>query len=208
MLRRFLFGALVVSLASLATAGVPDLNTSTASIDPAADGANVFVVPNATGAAFTEAKVQQGGGGNVTVDATITVTLRDTQGNLIFGYPFEDMWLETDGGGLAYCEGGTVADGSTDVNGETEWVNPLAGGGNSFGEFTQVYVAGSPLAQTLNITYNSADINGDLQINLTDVNLFTPMLTGYDQEGDYNNDGSVNLTDVNLFVPAIGTGCN
>ena len=101
MLRRFLLGALVLSLASFAVAGVPDLNASTATFDPSAEGASIYVVPNGTGAAFTEAKAP----GGATVDATITVTLIDTAGDPIFLYPFEDLYLQTSGGGLVACQG-------------------------------------------------------------------------------------------------------
>ncbi|MBD3220168.1 hypothetical protein GF314_02920 [bacterium] len=204
MLRRFLLGALVVSLASMAWAGVPDLDNSTAVIDAAADGASVYVLPNGTGSAFTEAFAA----GGTTVDATITLTLVDTQGLPIFLYPFEDLWLDTTGGNFAYCEGGTVADQSTDEDGITTWTNPLNAGGSSEGFQTQVFVAGAPLSGGLNITYNSADMNGDLLVNLSDIVPFTQTLSAYDYSGDFNNDGIINLSDIVRFTPGIGTSCN
>lgn len=205
MLRRFLLGALVLSVASLATAGVPDLGLSTASIDPAANGASIFVLPNGAGIGFDEAFAA----GAVVVDATITLNLVDTNGDAIFGYPFEDMWIATSLGGLVGCEGGVAADASTDINGETTWSNPLAAGGNSFGETTQVIIAGNALSGAgLDLTFNSADMNGDLEVNLTDIASFTPMLATYDYDGDFNNDGVINLSDIARFTQGIGVSCN
>jgi len=205
MLRRFLLGALVLSVASLAWADVPDLNNSTATIDPTAANASIFVLPNGAGTGFDEAF----GAGGAEVDATITLMLVDTQGDPIFGYPFEDLWLETSGFSLAYCEGGSAADGSTDINGEATWSNPLAAGGNTLGETTQVYVAGAPLAGAgVPLTFNSADMNGDLLVNLSDIASFTPMLNSYSYSGDFNNDGVINLSDIARFTQGYGTGCN
>jgi hypothetical protein len=204
MLRRFLLGALVLSLASFAVAGVPDLNASTASIDPSAAGASVFVVPNGTGAAMTGAFLP----GGASVDATISLTLIDTEGNPIFQYPFEDLWLATSGGSLNFCDGGTAADASTDINGQTTWSNPLAAGGSTMGETAQVIVAGVPLAGAgLNIIFNSSDMTGDLAVNLSDIGAFTPLLGGSAYEGDFNYDGEVGLSDIARFVPTIGSGC-
>lgn len=204
MLRRFLLGALVLSLASFAVAGVPDLNASTASIDPSAQGASVFVVPNATGSPLTSAFLPGGG----VVDATISLTLIDTEGNPIFQYPFEDLWLATSGGGLVFCDGGTAADQSTDINGQTTWSNPLGAGGNTAGETAQVYVAGVPLAGAgLNVVFNSSDLNGDLAVGISDIAAFTPLLNTSSFEGDFNNDGAVDLSDIGRFVPTLGASC-
>jgi hypothetical protein len=203
-----LLGILVVSLASLAWAGVPDLVESTAAIAPEAVGASMFNTPNANGSPFTAAF---GGGGFV--DATITLTLIDTEGLEIFLYPFEDLWLESSGGGLAFCSGGTVADASTDELGQTTWTNPLAAGGYSPGETTVIMVAGAPLTTQLDITYNSADINGDLVVNLPDIVAFTQLLGGdYNTHpkyaGDFNNDDQINLPDIVRMTGGIGTSCN
>ena len=204
MLRRFLLGIMVLSLASLAWAGVPDLSLSTASIDPAADGASVFIIPNGQGASFDQAVLP---GGNI-VDATITLELLDTDGNAIFGYPFEDMWIETTGGTFTPCAGNATADASTDEMGMTEWQLPLTAGGNSAGEQVVVYVAGSPLAGGgINLTFNGPDMNGDLEINISDIGTFTPMIGTDTYEGDFNYDGTVNISDIGLFTPGIGTSC-
>lgn len=205
MLRRFLLGALVLSVASIAWAGVPDLALSQAVIDAAAVGATVYVLPNGAGPGFDSASAAGGG----SVDATITLTLLDDQSDPIFGFPFEDLWLETSGGGLVSCPGGVTADGSTDIDGVTTWSNPPAAGGVSVGETTKVYVAGSALTGAgLDLVFKSADMNGDLVVNLSDIVVFTPMLTSYNEAGDYNNDGDVDLSDIVRFTPGIGASCN
>ena len=57
-------------------------------------------------------------------------------------------------------------------------------------------VAGAAFNSTLNLIYNSTDMNGDLLVNLTDVALFIPLLGSTSYEADYNFDGIVNLTDM------------
>lgn len=209
MLRRFLLGILVVSLASMAWAGVPDLNNSTVTT-AAAGSASVYVVPNGSGASFTEAYDAAG----ATVDATITLTLIDTNGDPIYLYPFSDLWLETSGGGLAYCSGGTTADASTDEMGQANWANALAAGGYSAGETAVVMVAGSPVAGGgVNVTFNSPDINGSLNIDLSDIVAFTALVGGDFSTnplyaGDFNNDGIINLSDIVRVSTAVGAVCN
>ena len=110
------------------------------------------------------------------VDATITVTLLDAGGLPIFLYPFEDMWLETSMGGLVPCNGGTVADGSTDINGVATFSGALFAGGYSDrtgGEKCQVIINGSALiGSDLDILFNSSDIDGNGLHDLADINLF------------------------------------
>ena len=142
------------------------------------------------------------------MDATITVTLVNAVGDPIQGYPYDDIWLETTEGGLVSCTLGSAPEGSTDANGQTSWTLPLAAGGCSEGEGLQVYVAGAPLQMApIDLTVNSADMNGDLEINLTDISLFTQSLATYSYAGDFNFDGSINLSDVARFAAAIGGWC-
>lgn len=204
MLRRFLLGIMVVSVASLAWAGVPDLDQCTATTGTT--GASVYNVPNGGGTPFTQAFANAGG----VVDATIEVTLVDGGGAPIFAYPFEDLWLDVSTTNpttnFAFCNGGTVADAATDTDGKAEWADPLLAGGSSGGETTLIYVAGTAIPGiALPITYNSADLNGDLVANLTDVVEFKTLLdndpTNY--AGDFNNDGIINLSDVVLFAPPV-----
>ncbi len=76
-----------------------------------------------------------------------------------------------------------------------------------------IMVAGAPLTTELPITYNSADINGDLLVNLSDIVAFTQLLGGDFSThplyaGDFNNDTLINLSDIVRMTGGIGTGCN
>jgi len=202
MFRRFLLGIAVLSLASVAWAGVPDLNLSTAVT--AAPGSSVFSLPSGAGAPLASARAFGGG----VVDATITLTLVDSSGDPIFLYPFDDMWLESSDDGLVYCSRGTAADGSTDIDGQTTWATALqAGGHTTDGAVCLVMIAGAPLATTLDLRFNSADINGDLVVDLVDVSLFAPQVIGAGSySGDFNFDGIVDLVDVSIFAPVVIVG--
>jgi hypothetical protein len=205
MLRRFLLGIMVVSLAATAWANVPDPAKCTVAIDPGAAGASIFNVPNGTGAPFTGARLL----GATIVDATITLTVVDEFFDPIFQYSFEDLWLQSELGGLKYCAAGTQADGSTDINGQTTWVTPLeAGGFTAPGEEIVVMIGGQPMSVTVNLKFNSADISGDLVVNLTDVSAFAAVLFGaYDYSADYDHSGAVNLTDVSFLASGLGAAC-
>lgn len=197
---------IVMSLAVAATAtNIPDPAISFYEIDSAAVGASIFVVPDGSGVPLTEA-FQPGG---TEVDATITATLLDYYGNPIVGYPHEDVWLMTADDGLVACPGGTNPDGPSDVNGQVFWQAPLRAGGMSDVEAVHVYVAGTPLyGAPLELRFNSADINGDLAVDLTDIVLFAQVLSGYDYVVDFNYDGTVNLSDIARFVPVLGAVCD
>jgi hypothetical protein len=207
-----LLGIMVVGMASLAWAGVPDLNLSSAEIMAGSDGASVYSLPNGNGSGLDEAFLA----GGAVVDATITVQLIDTNTDPIFLYPFEDLWMETSLANLSFCSGGTVADASTDVNGETTFSNPIAGGSytDPTTERMLVMVAGAPIAGGgVDVQFNSPDISGDLVVNLTDIVAFTQLLGGDTSShplfaGDFNNDGTINLSDIVRFTPGIGANCN
>ena len=197
---------LMVSAASLATAGVPDPALSTAVrtyVGP--ETAVMFNIPNGGGNAFTAASILGG-----TVDATITLTLLDGGGFAIANYPFEDCWIESADSGLSACTGGSTADFNTNAAGVTAWVTPLAAGGSSEA-LTVVMVAGSALSSGagLAISHNSADINGDGSVNLTDVPLFAgDFYGGADPfRSDFAYDGLVNLSDVVKLAQALGASC-
>lgn len=205
MIRSLTLAMVMLGTAGVAVGGIPDLSLSTATIAPEANGASVFVVPDGSGQPFTEARAP----GGAVVDATITLTLIDTQGDPIFLYPREDLWLETSLDGLVSCDGGASADHATDVDGRTTWSQPLGAGGNSDGEVVHVYIAGAHLnGPGLNLIFNSADINGDLVIDLSDIAAFTPMLFTDNIDGDFNHDGVVDLSDVARFAQVNGAICN
>lgn len=131
MLRRNFSGLMVcimcLGAASLSLAGQPDHSMSFYATASGTAEVSVFCAPDGGGKALTEAKLEAGG----EVDATITLTVNDATGAPIFLYPFEDMWLETSAGGMVPCNGGTTADFSTDINGETTFSAALYAGGYS-----------------------------------------------------------------------------
>ena len=196
---------LIVGAASLAMAGVPDVTQCEAS--RAYTGPERVVLMNApdgNGKSFTEA-VKVGGG---TVDATITLIVRDGAGVPIANYPFEDCWLESVDGGMVACLGGTTADASTDVNGMTQFQNPLLAGGWSLAD-TRVLINGNNLPNDVGVAYNSPDLNGDGGVNLTDVQIFAGdfFSAAYAFRADLFFDNTVNLSDLPRLAAAIGAEC-
>jgi len=199
---------LILGSASLAMAGVPDLQLSIAT--GPAEACVLYNLPNAAGNPFTDAVAVVG---FATVDATISLTLNDGLGQPINLFPFEDLWLESSLGGLAACTGGTAADASTDALGMTQWQNPLAAGGAAApgSEVTVVMVNGAALTSNagLPIAHNSADINADGQVNLSDVQLFAADFydVSYHFRSDFAFDGDVNLSDIVPLAQAMGGAC-
>lgn len=212
MVRRKLVGlfvcSLVMGIASMAVAGIPDLTLSTATT-AAVSQVSVYTLPNGSGKALTQAKAL---GSTTPVNATITLTLKDGNGDPIFLYPSEDLWLETSLGNLKHCAGGTVADFSTNALGVTTFSNPILGGKQSnrvSAEKTIVLVSGSPLSgNQLDILFNSPDIDGNLTVNLSDAVTYVQDATStYNYRSDYFYDGTINLSDAVLFAQGIGAGC-
>jgi hypothetical protein len=202
MLRRnapvFVTVALLGLMASVAYANIPDLELSTASV--ATPGTVLFNRVDGNGSAFTAA---YGG------DATITLTLVNYLSDPLPNYPAEDLWLETSGGGLVACTDGTIADGPTDAFGHTQWQQPMAAGGCSIGETVNVMVAGQSLTQAgMQLEFVSADLTGDLLVNLADLSTFTAAYVNtYSACADMFFDGVMNLSDLSLFANSYGKVC-
>jgi hypothetical protein len=196
--------AVFTALPLLALAGVPDVYECEVSIAYSGPGTpSMMNVPNGNGFAFTEARDEEG---NV-VDATITLYIRDSQGVPIMNYPAEDTWLDTEDNGLVTCTSGSVSDLNTDFDGMTQWVNPLFAGGYSQAP-VRVLINGVELPTTLDLDFNSPDINGDLVVNLADVALFTGCyFNAYCYAADYDNNGALNLSDLSYFAEHIGATC-
>jgi hypothetical protein len=165
----------------------------------------LMVVPDRSGPAFTQARLPWG----QIEDATITLRLLSAAYDPIEGFPREDMWLESRDGGLALCQGGTIADSNTDANGLATWSRPPAAGGHSEA-MTDVLVNGSvpELATGVRVSYNSPDINGDLVVNLTDVQMFSAdFYAAYAFRSDFYRDGTLNLSDIVPLSRAAGAVC-
>jgi hypothetical protein len=188
--------------ASVAVAEIPDLDLSTATIAPAANGSVLYNRINGAGYAFTQAHLPNGS----PVDATITLTLVNYLGNPLPNHVAEDFWLETSGGSLAFPANGTIADAATNAAGQTVWQQPLVAGGCTLGETVIVMVEGQPLNQSgINLAFVSADNNGDLVVNLADLSTFASGYTGsYNGCADVFYDGVINLSDLSLFSQAYG----
>ncbi|HPF71014.1 MAG TPA: hypothetical protein PLQ13_10110 [Candidatus Krumholzibacteria bacterium] len=198
--------ALIIGSAAAAVAGIPDLQLTTATRAYAGvETLSLYSLPNGGGRAFSLAFLP----GGAVADATITMTLRDGLGNPIANFPFEDMWIEAADGGLVSCGGNAVADFNTDANGVTSWGTPLFAGGNSQAACL-VKVNGDALTSNLGmgLTFNSADINGDGLVNLSDGGYFSQDLTGaYNYRSDFNNDGIVNVADAGYMANGLGAAC-
>jgi len=195
--------ALLLAGSALAT-DIPDLSLSYAVIP--SFGGSIWVSPGGNGPDMAHG-FSTGGGA---LDLRITLTLIGSDGSPIYLYPREDIWLESEGGGLSSCIMGTAPDSNTDLNGETVFTGPFrAGGNNPAPEGLQVVVSGMPLPQaSLPIQINSPDVNGDLVVNLSDIGAMTQALFGeYDWRFDFNNDGAINLIDIVAFASSYGMHC-
>jgi len=186
----------------------------TCNLDPIRSGrVSVFTLPNGQGDPLNNAFQWDGVPGNPPsrVDATIHYTVLYF-GDPVYGYPREDMWLESSLGGLVLCPGGSIADSNTDEQGRTTFSNPVSGGGATdpdAGEQCLVVVNGvvCPL-EGLDIQFNSPDMNRDLQVNLTDVVIFVGIFTGaYDYAADFFWDGVINLSDIVYLASGFGAAC-
>jgi len=202
----FLFGSTAV-----VAAGIPDFPDCSATMPNVPSGVSVvlFNMPDGTGSSFANAQIL---GEGTTIDATIEFVIFDTQGNPIAHFPAEDLWLETGDWGLTTCPGGTIADMDTDVNGWTTWSDPLMAGG--FGsDGCYIAVNGMILdcgSLPFDLTFNSADLNGDGVVSLNDIGLFCSLLfgsPGYDISADFFADGVINLADVARLAQGIGASC-
>lgn len=201
--------ALVIGAATVAMAGVPDLQLSTAST---AAGAGVtpvmYNLPNGLGSTFAQARSTGG-----VVNATITLTVLDGGGVPVANFSANDMWLEKEvvagTGNFIACTGGTTADVNTNASGVTTWAAPLRAGGWSTSK-TLVVINGSALTSNtgLVLRHNSSDLNGDGSANLSDIPLFAADFYGaYAFRSDLQFDGVVNLSDIPRLASGVGAVC-
>jgi hypothetical protein len=218
----FLFCTLILSFASLAAAGVPDLTLSQCTTDAGA-AVSVYTLPDGTGARIDEAYAF----GGALTDATIRLTLVDGNGTAINGYPRTDMWLESinsvpgsdaaGGNGLRLCVNGSQADFDSNVDGMTLWRLPVFGGGASdpdaaVAELTNIVVSEGAVQCGLPVYWNSPDINGDLDPNVGDVGLFAQDFFGHNDSGvpiedvyrsNFFWDANMNLADIALLAQGV-----
>jgi len=165
----------------------------------------LFVLPDGSGSPFSEAQTRYDGD---FLDAHIELRVLDAYGTPVPNYPMEDMWLESTGGGMVSCSGGTCADVNTDQNGLTLWETPLHAGGFSDSSL-QVVVNGFPLNMgPFPMAIVSADMNGDGAVNLSDIGYFSSLFFNeYAFEADLFADGVLNLADVGRLALGKGATC-
>ena len=190
MPRTFAHGLVLLGLlfATQPQATIPDFHSEISTAHP---GASIYSLPSGEGLPFTSAL----SAGGYSVDATITLGLYDSLGHPIAYYPWDDIWLESADGGLVPAPQGTTPDASTDIDGMTWWTNPIEAGGCTMGPIVTM-IAGVAQDDLLDLRFNSADLNGDLILNLHDVFLFEEIRDdGYDDCADFNFDGVVDLLD-------------
>lgn len=169
----------------------------------------LYNLPSGAGVMFTQGRY----GDFLAVDATITLTVYDPGLVPVPNVPATEMWLEKENvggtGNFVACLGGTLADGPTNAQGVTHWVQPLNAGGWSTAR-TLVVINGTPLATSagLVLRHNSADLNGDGVVNLADVPLFAADFSGsYRFRSDLHYDGVINLSDIPRMAIGIGAAC-
>ena len=201
----------VAILMSPAHATIPDLDHST--VEWAYEGSetlSLMNLPNGQGFGFDHAfpPGDPVSGPADAVDATVTLTVIDGLMNPVANFPFEDLWLESQDGGMAFCPGGTVADQDTDAQGRTYFRSPLFAGGSST-TVIGVRVNGDWLGgRELPLWVNSPDLNGDLRVDLLDIGAFaTGFFGSYVYRIDFNFDGVINLGDVRYLALGIGAQC-
>ena len=191
---------MVFGAASLATAGIPDETESTAS---SASGC-LQVVPNGTGDALSSKGL------------TVTVTVRDGNGDPIPAYPFQDVGLADNAGGadITLCTSGWLSSANTNASGVTTITGVgFAGGSTQAG--MRATVAGVRIISgpALDIDVVSPDMDGDLDVDLIDLSAVPTgfaarFLNGvYNFQSDYTCDGAENLLDVVEYSFANGAVC-
>jgi hypothetical protein len=199
---------LVLGLASLAWAGIPDLDESYA-FSQQASQVSVYSLPNGGGDGIDDCYLF----GGTKTDATITLYVLDINGDPIYLYPFADLWLETNTPGvnpptgMVLCPGGSTADQSTDENGMTTFSNPVFGCAHGYG--TDVMINGDPINQPpILMDFNSPDINGDQVCDLPDIAEFAGDYFGtYDYRSDFFYNGTLNIQDIALLAQGLGSEC-
>jgi len=193
---------LLVALPVTAASGLLDGCWSTAT--PVGFPAAIAVCPAGDGQTLAE------------VGARIDVVTRDPQGYTVERIPPLDIWIigcgERD---LCWAARLSNADDWTDANGATTISGTMAAGGAHTG--VNVFLMGivvlsqpdciEPLC--LPLETRSADIDGDLVVDLVDLSVFALSFppNAYNPAADFNFDGEVGLLDFAFFAAHFGHFC-
>ena len=197
------FLCLLVAQPALGGVGNPEISLEMAYQGP--EAVCLLVVPDGSGRPFTEARTASG----QIVDATLTAEILDINLDPIASYPAEDVWLTTDDEGLVRCPAGMIADGPTDAFGRTTFSAPPRAGGWDLSVTRAVVSGWTSLGTGVALNYNSPDLNGDLEVNLSDVQLFAADFfdAAYHHRADLYFDGTINLADIVPLARAFGAAC-
>jgi hypothetical protein len=187
---------------------LPDFDLSIAMFRDAANHdypLSVMMVPDGSGEALAEARRPDGS----PVNGQVVVWLLDGVGVGAAGIAPAEIRLDVADGQLAFCTDGNIAGVATDSEGYTYFSAPLYGGGWSTDDL-RVYVCNVPLSSAyLPMWVNSPDIDGDLEVNLSDVQLFAVDFYGaYAYRSDLAYDGVINLSDLGRLAQHMGADCN
>ena len=167
---------------------------------------SLMMVPDGSGDLFEEARRPDG----TMVNGQIEVWLLDGMAFGHEGMPPAYVRLDAPAVGLKFCPEGNIAGQATDPDGYTYFSAPLYGGGWSQDGLI-VRVCNTPLSMpALPLWVNSPDIDGDLEVTLSDVQLFAEDFYSatYQYRSDLAYDGVINLSDVARLALHIGAGCN
>ena len=173
---------------------------------------SLFILPDGSGQPLTQAMAF---GGQIT-DASITLLVTGFDGAPVAYFPREDVWLDAESMTDSHCPDYVhfSPDGNTDISGQTSFAASFAGGGWSEGP-AWVYLYGIRSAHPtagehlpVQLRFNSADIDGDGNINLTDVAAFSTDFHGsYHYRSDFHWDGLLDLADVAKMASGLGHDC-
>jgi hypothetical protein len=197
---------LVLLVPAVVFGEVPDINNCDISTR-ATEDVSVMICPACDGYAFSAAQTL---GGDVTMDATIEVYIRNNAGQPLDGISAGDIWL--DDANLFFCADGNIADFDTDTNGYTEFDMPICGGGCTQDFALGGYLAGTPFNENPLpfLQFNSSDANGDLVVDLIDLSGFTQAYYADPPAAycfDYYWDNIMDLRDLALFAQHYGHEC-
>ncbi len=161
---------------------------------------SLFCLPNGGGMSFA--------GANATIYVTLVM-----DGTPVENLPAPGITLGGYPGDLFVCNGGSNADYDTNHLGMTLWNEPLQVGGHldpNDGDLLCVFVedVAYPDPVLAGFRINSADINGDGNVNLTDIQFFAGDFFGpYQYRSDFHWDGVLNLADIGLLASSVWASC-